>query len=429
MSAMRASPCSKRSGIALALIALAGCGVPHVTLDGAVPGDAATLGDLGSSVDAVAGVDALFTIIGCAQLNVTDGQITCQGPAPLTLTFVPLSSGVSTSTWTFAGGSPATSMALSPVVTYSSTGSYLVGLAGGGPGGTVAATGTVVVTAGATGAACSSDQDCDAATGLRCWCAGGVCPGALAAGFCTRSCASGAPPCDSGQLCVDLTRGLIAPMSDDEWTPPDGGASDGGAFGFDGGLRHGARDGGAYSTTDDGGAWRGVVCVPGCADANQCRTGLQCRALPTVTTGAASYGWSLGCFADLLGDVGASCTAASGALDPSACLSGRCDPLGARGVCTTGCSTTAACPTASGCVQLHDADSDALCLARCSATAPCTDPLLTCAAAGQTGELGFSIVSGASDATYCAPKPCTSANDCPGGRCQVAGAASFCHHL
>ncbi len=415
------------------VVGAAGCGEPNVTLDGAVSGDLSTSSDLAVSLDATAGVEALFTVVGCAQLTIVDGQIDCRGPAPLSLTFVPLTSGVSTAAWTFVGGVPNASAALSPTIAYSSVGVYEVGLAAGGAGGTVSASGMVEVTAGGTGAPCLTDQDCDGNQSLRCWCAGGACPGALAAGFCTRPCDT--TTCGSGQLCVDLTRGLVAPVSADEWQRPDGGLCpvDGGLCRLDGGLDGGYRPrfedlGAADLALADGGVWRSVVCVPACSVTADCRAGLSCRALPLVAPPVVAEPWKLGCFADLLGDVGSSCVAPDGELDPGMCLSGRCDALGARGLCTADCSL-AACPTGSGCITFRDEPDNALCLRHCSASTPCADPLLSCVSAGGGGGLAVSTATGERPGQmYCAPKPCAMASDCPGGSCQLAAGASFCRH-
>ena len=89
-------------------------------------------------------------------------------------------------------------------MTYGTPGVYAVTLAAGGAAGTTTATGTIVVSAGATGSGCLDDTDCDAGAGLYCVCKPGEsgCVGALGVGFCSRTCAGSI--CAAGELCVDL---------------------------------------------------------------------------------------------------------------------------------------------------------------------------------------------------------------------------------
>jgi PKD repeat protein len=394
--------------LAVTLSAAASCESGTATFDGMGFADFAAPSDLGAPFDGAGPVHGAFSMSGCAQF--VDGPTgpECRGPAPLEVTFVPLLEGVTSALWTFAGGDPATSRALNPVVRFARPGTYAVTLAAGGPGGTTTASGTVVVTAGGPGAACDGDADCDGLLGLQCRCARGACPAGLGAGICTRSCVGGG--CGPLAHCADLTRGA----------PPTAVVDGGAPMPVDGGE---APDGGVV-----GDAWRDALCLPGCSSDLDCRPGLRCRELPVLDTGAAAGGaftFRRACFADVLADVGGACFDASAAPDPSRCLSGECEPLGSRGICTASCGSSAggrACPSTAACATFNGRPSESLCLARCSATSPCTDPLFACQAAGGTGSFGFSVEAGVTG-TFCAPKRCSGPSDCaPAGSC-VAG---FC---
>jgi PKD repeat protein len=388
----------------LALLALAlgaGCDDEMREVDGAMPPIDAKLDDLGISSDGGVVLSGLFTIVGCAKLEVSGASPLCSGPAPLTLTFVPLVSGVSTFVWTFAGGDPPTSRAITPTSYFAHPGVYTVTLAAGGPAGTTTATGTVTVTAGGTGAPCLDSGDCDVGAGLACVCGQGAgCPGALGAGLCTRDCAGAL--CGSGEVCADLTRGvgLVA--------VEDGGIDD-------------------AAVSDP---WRRALCLPACNTTSDCPMGLGCHEVPALGPGAPAGGlfsWRRACFADVLGEVGDSCDTPSGDPDPTRCFSGRCDPLGARGMCTADC-VSSGCPSTAACASFNGAPASHLCLLRCTATGGCNDPLLDCEPPGQPGALGFSVAVGEPpDATYCAPRRCSQPSDCaPAGSCTVVGGGSFC---
>lgn len=403
-----------RRALLAALVIAVGCGNNAVTLDGGGALDMSAASDLGAPFDGGGLIHGAFSIAGCAQFIDAPTGPECRGPAPLELTFVPLLEGVNSSLWTFAGGDPATSRALNPVVRFTRPGTYVVTLAAGGPGGTTTASGSVVVTAGGPGAACDSDAECDVLLGLTCRCARGACPAGLGVGLCTRSCTGGG--CGPLAHCADLTRGLPAPA------PTDGGAPGP----VDAGL---LPDGGEFP---DGGAagpsWRDALCLPGCSSDLDCRSGLRCRELPVLDAGAVAggaYTFRRACFADLLADVGGACLDAAATPAPARCLSGECDALGARGLCTAACGASAggrACPSIAACATFNGQPSESLCLPRCSATMPCADPLFACQAAGQSGAYGFSLEQGATG-TVCAPKRCTVPTDCaPAGTC----VANFC---
>jgi hypothetical protein len=383
---------------------LCGCGDETIELDGSVPPLDAALGDQGPFPDGGAPIFGAFSMVGCVQLTVVNGEPQCLGPAPLRLTFVPLLSGATTFVWTFSGGDPPMSMAMTPSVLYARPGSYPVMLAAGGPGGTIVAGGQVTVTSGGLGAPCSEDSDCDLAAGLTCLCGHGVsgCPGALGSGVCTRVCDDSS--CNGGEVCADLSRGFSAPMSFS-----DGGIADAGTAQ----------------------PWREAICLPSCTSNDDCRAGLVCRDVPSLMllgTSGGPYTWKRACFADALGDNGDACVAPSGDADPSACLSGRCDLYGARGLCTSPCDDFA-CPSTDACVAFEAAPAQHLCLRRCDAAHPCTDPLLACEPAGQPGSLGFTVpMSEPPGDTYCAPRRCDSdPTVCsPAGHCVAMAGASYC---
>jgi PKD repeat protein len=304
--------------------------------------------------------------------------------------------------WTFVGGDPPSSRAIAPSVQYARPGVYTVMLAAGGPAGTTTTTGTVTVTAGGVGAACGSDSDCDGTADLTCLCPpGSGCPGGLAAGLCTRACDGRL--CRANELCVDLSRGA-------SFQPPEDG---------------GVGDGAVHNDP-----WRRALCLPACTLTSECRVGLACLDVPALDPGApegGTFAWRRACFAEVLDQTGGACFGPAGEPDPSRCLSGRCDPLGARGLCTADCGDSA-CPSVAACASFNASPASHLCLVRCDAAHPCTDPLLACEPAGGTGALGFAVAPGELDgATYCAPRRCTQPSDCaPAGTCAVMGAASFC---
>ncbi|MDB4965881.1 MAG: domain containing protein [Myxococcales bacterium] len=389
--------------VVLLLLSCAGCGDDRGNADAAAPLDLG-IPDVGAALDGPPLLRGVFTISGCSTLDTSTGQPRCSGRAPLSLTFVPLGSGVDTFVWTFAGGDPATSKTVSPVVTFGTPGTYPVMLAAGGSAGTTTANGVVVVSAGATGSACLDDTDCDAGAGLFCVCKPGElgCAGALAIGLCARTCSGSV--CSAGEICSDFTRG--------------------GAY-----VPSSGSDGGVAAEV-----WRRALCVPACTTAAQCRAGLACRDLPALSAGATAggvYSWKKGCFATVGGDDGDACRSPDGVADPSRCLSGRCDDYGARGLCSSPCTTSSDCPPTAGCATYNGPPATSACVRRCDATAPCTaDPLLDCEAANQVGGLGFSVTPSESPSVrFCAPLRCTMASQCaPSGSCTPMGGGSFCLH-
>jgi PKD repeat protein len=378
-------------GFVVACALIAACGDDLSTIDASPPDGGAV--DLPAPFDGASALGAAFTVIGCDALDQSQVAPRCTVTAPAELTFVPLAAGVSNFVWTFTGADPDTSRVITPTVRYAQAGVYPVSLAASGAGGTTVTAGMVEVLAGAVGAACARPDDC--AAGLTCVCSGDACPGALALGLCTVSCAPAS--CGFGQVCADLARGFVP-------GPIDAGVSDAG-------------------TADD---WRRPLCLTTCTDDANCRSGFTCREVPALNAGQSSSGsftWKRACFADPLGDIGDSCLDPNGQPDDARCLSGRCDPLGARGLCTADCATVM-CPAATGCAAFTTTPSAHQCLRRCDAQHPCSDPLLACVAPGGAGNFGFTVSpTDPAGTTYCAPKPCTMPADCaPAGTCT----ANFC---
>src|SRR5438874_13733345 len=106
----------------VALASLQGCSDAPIGGDAAVPTDGSV--ELGPEPDGGPPLGAGFTVSGCATLTYPDGHPRCTGAAPLTVTFVPLGSGVTTFLWAFQGGTPATSTAIAPQVTFPRPGTF-----------------------------------------------------------------------------------------------------------------------------------------------------------------------------------------------------------------------------------------------------------------------------------------------------------------
>jgi PKD repeat protein len=364
-------------------------------------------------------VHAGFTIIGCQTLDFSANTPHCTGPSPLRLVFVPLVAGAATFMWKFPGQGVSISISsdVSPTVEYSLSGTFEVDLAIGGTAGSASATGQIVVTTGALGQPCLRPSDCDATSGLVCFCGeGSDCPAPLQSGLCTRPCTGGS--CGPSAKCVDFGRGAVGSgvAAVDAGTGVDAGTVDAG-------------------TSVDGGqaeSYRQALCVPSCANDFDCRPGFLCRWLPVLAAGAESGGtfeFDRGCFPPgVFGDDGDACADASGAPDDARCLSGRCEPFGARGLCTSDCSEIG-CPAGTDCVIMNRS-MQRLCLRLCGADASCDDPLLACEMPGDGG-LGFSATTNESaGATYCAPRRCMTADDCgPSGACVEDEGVSFCKLL
>jgi PKD repeat protein len=314
-----------------------------------------------------------ISVTGCANLSVGGATaVSCSGPVPLTVSFAPVgSAALTTFRWMFGDRSPS-SMDPAPTHTYTLPGSYTVMVTGEGTVGTVSRVreNLISVLALAAGASCDVDSQCG--QGLRCLCQPGAgCPAAFTRGICTTACATGF--CGAGAVCADY------PL------PAAAGGADGG---------------------DDAAAGAGLTatCLADCSSTS-CPSGFVCQSLPAAGQGSA--GWVEACLP--LGaahDLGASCRGADGALHDAACSTGLCANLGDLGMCSAPCDGAHPCPAGSGCARLAGLPAP-VCLPSCSASAPCApDPAIGCAAAitadaGTDG--GVPIISGALDASYCAP--------------------------
>jgi len=371
----------------LALSAAACDGTPTWYLDATVGEDGPPpRPEAGTYPDGAIGSFASVTLTGCAELSITETTTQCSGQAPLEIAFSTLAPQDTQSfVWDFGDGSEPGSTS-APVHTYHRPGTYIVDLVVGGPFGPISPTRGIQITVreAPLGDWCDRDEQCQSGT---CLCADASeqgCPSVLS-GTCTGAC----PACGADGICADLTAGDATDLP----------------------------------------AWRAPHCLAACAQDVDCpRAGFRCRAVPTRdATGARD--WQGACLPDVLGDVGQPCLDADGAPDPEQCLSGDCADLGRFGLCTDACDQSP-CPGYAACAVLSGGprSGEPLCLARCSASRPCdADPALSCTAPDALGELGFTLLSATepAGATYCAPRRCAGALDCPSGQCDLA-AGGFC---
>jgi hypothetical protein len=361
-----------RSGALLVALLAAGAGCkgggddqpgPEGLPDGAPAHDA--LEDIEPMVLAVD-----FTVTGCASYDVTKPQ--CRGSAPLTVTFVPITSGnVTRLLWDFGDGSQKENER-TPTHTYTLPGSYSVQLTGTPGLPFQPHDAFIVATPNALGESCDVDSQCEHTDALTCVC-GSACPAAFARGICSKSCALAG--CPQGSACADLSLGAAAGTMD---------------------------------------PWRAPLCLRSCTGDGMCPLGQRCRKVPLA---GGSGTWTRACFVDFPRDLGATCRGANGGLQNELCLGGRCADLGALGVCSLDCSTKD-CPAGTACAAFGDGRR--LCLAPCADASSChDDPLLGCVAPGGTGPLGFTVAGPpVNGATFCAPRACDTDPACaPAGIC------------
>jgi PKD repeat protein len=319
-----------------------------------------------------------FTATGCPMLSLRVPF--CTGRAPVTLTFIPITTmPAGRYLWDFGDGTPRSSEA-TPTHTYPLPGSFSVTLVVAGTGGTVSKSHDefVVTTPNQVGDSCLTTAQCQ--PGLVCACGAALPCGAPAArGICTVSCSD--KDCPGSSVCVDLTLSATSPAP-----------------------------------------WQQPSCLRRCASDKECDPDLYCREVPARRP---SGGWIKACFAPVLAEAGESCRTAAGQLKNDLCATGQCADLGANGVCSFGC-TTAACPSNTVCAEM--ASGEHLCLRPCSASFTCDDdPLLGCVAPDPTGPFGFQVPSGTPAADYCAPRRCALDADCgPTGKCTSALGGSQC---
>jgi len=345
---------------------------------GSVPAaDAAPPPDARGVVDAAPEPDRIdpllwvqFSATGCASGG--SDQAPCEGLAPLTATFTAAApAAIDTYLWDFGDGTP-TDTEPRPTHVFDTPGTYDVSLTVGGPGGTASSlrVGFVIAARAPVGAPCRTDGQCQ--EGLSCFCGDGQdCPLALAGGFCSRDCARGIG-CPDGSTCADLAADASAEP------------------------------------------WQGVLCVATCDPT--CRGDFACRDL---LGGDSGEPWVVGCFPDgVLSPLGGACYDGSSRPVDASCVGGACFAVGARGLCTGECETSADCPESSACATFNGGERR--CLRRCPTGSVCaTDPWLACAAPGAAGDLGFTVDEDPpDDAGYCAPRPCSEPSECAGGTCR-----------
>ena len=342
-------------------------------LDLAVPADAL--------VDSAAVPLVLdFTVIGCPTF---DGNAPrCKGPAPLTLSFAPITAGnITRVLWDFGDG-PSTSE-LYPTHTFALPGKYTVILLAPDIQ-SPRREDFIEVTANPLGGACDVDPQCE--TGLSCLCGQTAtqCPSAFSRGICAVSCAGAA--CPMGAVCADLGLGLAAGA-----TPKP--------------------------------IWRASHCLRACAADGDCAKGQRCRSIPVA--GATPPRWDRACFFAFPGDPGSSCRGPEGTPQDDLCLGGRCADFGAQGLCSADCSVVP-CPTGATCASFNDGRK--LCLRRCDKPAACgDDPLIDCSGPGAPGPWGYTLPADEpAGTTACGPKRCTADLACaPAGTC-VGAPAGHC---
>jgi hypothetical protein len=369
-------------GVCLALLAAAACSKGEALVSDAgadlVARDALPAG---SDVPVALAVD--FAVENCPSFDPV--ALTCTGPVPLAIRFVPLATAAVTKyLWDFGDG-PASNSEAAPSHVYTAPNVYTVRIIATGVGGgvvTKAHAGFIIAQANAAGDPCDSSQQC--LPGLSCMCpASAACGSGPARGMCASECPSGL--CGGGQVCAGL---LTA-------TPPTAGAD----------------------------PWQTSLCLRGCAADADCVAGLRCRTLPP---GPAGIAWVRGCFADVPADVGEPCMDAAGNLRDDLCASGMCSDLGGLGMCSMRCDVTS-CPPGSDCAVLGDGRR--LCLRPCTTFACARDPLLTCIGFGP-GDLGYQLANPNdpdSASSYCAPRSCNSDGDCaPAGTCNARTGPGHC---
>ncbi len=370
--------CAAPAALALLGALLTGCpGDPGGSTDGGTEGGSGLDAADFDGPPAVLAVD--FTVIGCPTFDPNIPQ--CRGPAPLTLTFVPITSGTVTRfLWDF-GDLSMKSYEDIPTHTYTQPESYDVSLLGAPALAMQTRKAFVVVTPNPLGGPCDLERQCE--NGLTCLCGRAAqCPSAFARGLCTQSCMDG--PCPDGAFCADLTLGAEGQAMPD--------------------------------------SWRGQHCLRRCTGDSDCGAGQICRSLPAA---GAPERWERACFYRFPGELGAACRGGTGDPQKDVCVSGLCADLGALGLCSFDC-TSRPCPTGTSCASFHDGRK--LCLPACTTPDSCrNDPLLACAPAGRPGPLGWDPAGAAFSGTLCAPKPCESDALCaPAGICLGGSGASHC---
>jgi len=349
-----------------------------------------------------AGAQALavdFTVTGCPSFDSATPR--CTGTAPLTLSFVPVTSPqVGTFQWDFGDGTPRSSLQ-APTHTFTLPGTHDVRLTVAAELDTASRTrpSFVVVTPPGAGWPCEVDAQCHPQHACLCRPGTAGCPAAFVRGICTSSCEGACS--ESGTVCADLARSAgVDPRA-------------------------------------AGDPWRRPQCLASCGNDADCAPGLRCRWLPGRGPGPA---WVKACFLATPAEVGASCRDATETPAGPSCITGACFDLGSAGVCSMNCAgpdAAAACPPGTGCARLGDGR--ALCLAVCDSAADVSqpvchaDPLLACELPGAPGSLGFTRMASGSNpppattTAYCAPRRCAQDTDCgPAGTCTSSGGGRHC---
>lgn len=375
----------RRYGLAIGLLSALGCSTaaPPADLGGLERGSP---GDGTAELPPPKAVD--FVVQGCRRRT----DVACEGEAPLVLSFSAVTGGVGAEgTWDFGDGSAVTDGAVVTHV-YGRAGSYDVMLTVATAAGTLSEEKVAFVTVTGAGPAGACVEDAGCASGT-CICRED-CPFPLRGELCV------ADACEAVGTCATRCDELSCPV---------------GAVCADLGL--------GDETAEP---WRAELCLPTCAEAQDCRRlGFSCRPVPVAA------GWQRACVAPVRGDVGGPCRADSGAPDGARCLGGICLDIGAAGYCSAACGERP-CPEGASCARFTGGEAAGLpaaaCLMRCAEGSCVGDPQLACEAAQGAGDLGFEIVGPADPpgTTYCAPKRCEPPGECGlSGRCdELSG--GFC---
>lgn len=369
-------------GISLLLAAMA-CDERSGVRDGGARDGAGDDG-LGAGDVMGGGLSVDFTTANCPTAFDADAGVPrgcCRGPAPLSLSFVPLVAGpVDRYLWQF--GDETASALAAPSHLYPIPNRYDVTLVVGGPAGTLSRSkrGCVEVTTNEMGRPCDFDGQCTPGTTCVCG-AAAECPSPFDRGICSASCQDN--PCPAPSVCGDLSLGgsptAMAP-------------------------------------------WRRPLCLAPCEVDGDCASGLRCRSLPSRFPAGR---WVRACFAPFPLPIGTPCRNARGQLEGASCSSGLCVDRGALGQCSADCSQ-GTCPAGTACAMF--ANGDRLCVPTCSSRFRCQeDPLLSCQQSGGSGPLAFTVADPAEvSAAYCTPRPCLADGDCPSGTCLFDGTRGHC---
>ena len=213
-----------------------------------------------------------------------------------------------------------------------------------------------------------------------------------AVGFCSRGCAG--TVCNAGEVCADFTRGLRADVA------ADGGVADGGA-----------------------GARRVATGPSACPAARRQRrlprracSAASCRRCPPAVQRRRLHAGGAAASPTSAATTATPACRRRACPTPSRCLSGRCDPYGARGLCSSPCDDQQRLPADGRLRHLQRAARDQRLPAPLRRHPSCATPI-RCSTArrpSQLGGLGFTITPAEPPAIhFCAPLRCSMPRSAP----------------